>query len=58
MTLRGNCWENDVPENFVATLEHELLAEVDFPSREAPRRVIFTFIEVWYNGHRRRSSLG
>lgn len=58
MSRRGNCWDNAVAESFFATLEHELLAESDFPSRQAARRAIFEFIEVWYNRQRRHSSLG
>ncbi len=58
MSRKGNCWDNAVAESFFATLEHELLAEEDFPSREAARRAIFAFIEVWYNRERRHSSLG
>jgi len=58
MSRKGDCWDNAVAESFFATLEHELLAESDFPSRHAARRAIFEFIEVWYNRERRHSSLG
>lgn len=58
MSRKGNCWDNAVAESFFATLEHELLADSDFPSRQAARRAIFEFIEVWYNRERRHSSLG
>ena len=58
MSRKGDCWDNAVAESFFATLEHELLADADFPSREAARRAIFEFIEVWYNRERRHSSLG
>jgi transposase InsO family protein len=58
MSRKGNCWDNAVAESFFATLEHELLAESDFPSRQTARRAIFEFIEVWYNRERRHSSLG
>jgi putative transposase len=58
MSKRGDCYGNSVAESFFATLEHELLAEADFGSRDAARRAIFEFIEVWYNGERRHSSLG
>jgi putative transposase len=58
MSRKGNGWDNAVAEGFFATLEHELLAEADFPSRQAARRAIFEFIEVWYNRERRHSSLG
>lgn len=58
MSRKGNCWDNAVAESFFATLEHELLADRDFPSRYAARRAIFEFIEVWYNRERQHSSLG
>lgn len=58
MSHKGDCWDNAVVESFFATLEHELLADARFPSREAARRAIFAFIEVWYNRERRHSSLG
>lgn len=58
MSRKGHCWDNAVAESFVATLEHELLAEADFASRDAARRAIFPFIEEWYNRERLHSSLG
>jgi putative transposase len=58
MSRKGDCWDNAVAESFFATLEHELLADSDFASRQAARRAIFEFIEVWYNRERRHSSLG
>ena len=58
MSRKGDCWDNAVAESFFATLEHELLAEADFASRQAARRAIFEFIEIWYNRERRHSSLG
>ncbi|ODT03829.1 MAG: transposase [Gemmatimonadetes bacterium SCN 70-22] len=58
MSRKGNCWDNAVAESFFATLEHELLAEADFASREAARRAIVPFIEVLYNRERLHSSLG
>jgi transposase InsO family protein len=47
-----------VAESFLAILERQLLAEADFGTREAARRAIFPFIEVWYNRVRLLSSLG
>ena len=58
MGRKGDCWDNAVAESFFATLEHELLADADFPSRQAAGRAIFEFIEIWYNRERRHSSLG
>lgn len=58
MSRNGNCWDNAVAESFFDTLEHELLTEADFDSRDAARRAIFAFIEAWYSRERRHSSLG
>lgn len=57
MSRPGDCWDNAVAESFFATLEHELLARVSFPSRRIARSALFEFIEVWYNRERRHSSL-
>lgn len=57
MSRKADCYDNSVAESFFATLEHELLADADFASRDTARRAIFEFIEVWYNGERRHSSL-
>ncbi len=58
MSGTGDCWDNAVAESFFATLEHELLAHATFPSRREAHHAIFEFIEVWYNGRRRHSTLG
>lgn len=58
MSRIGDCWDNAVAESFFATLEHELLRDVEFPTRAIARGAIFEFIEVWYNRERRHSSLG
>ncbi len=57
MSRRGDCYDNAVAESFFATLEHELLADADFASRDAARGAIFEFVEAWYNRERRHSSL-
>jgi putative transposase len=58
MSRKGDCWDNAVAESFFATLEFELIAESTWRTREAARRAIFEFIEVWYNRERRHSTLG
>ena len=58
MSRRGNCWDNAVAESFFATLEAELLAAHDWPTRDLARAAIFRFIAVWYNQQRRHSTLG
>lgn len=58
MSRKGNCWDNAVAESFFATTEIELIEDADWHTRNEARSAIFDFIEVWYNRHRRHSSLG
>lgn len=58
MSRKGNCWDNAVLESFFSTLKLERVGRTQFPSRAAARRVIFDFIEVWYNRRRMHSALG
>ena len=54
----GDCYDNAMCESFFATLECELIDRIRFDSHATARREIFSFIEGWYNPHRRHSSLG
>jgi transposase InsO family protein len=58
MSRRGNCWDNAVAESFFATLSKELLQRETFATRDAARRAVVEFIEIWYNRRRRHSTLG
>lgn len=58
MSRRGNCWDNAVAESFFATLKTELVHDVIFTSRAAAKTTIAEWIEIFYNGKRRHSSLG
>jgi putative transposase len=58
MSRRGNCWDNAVAESFFATLKTELVHDVIFTSRQAAKTTIAEWIEIFYNGKRRHSSLG
>jgi putative transposase len=53
----GDCYDNALCESFFATLECELLDRVTFHTREEARRLVFDFIEGWYNPTRRHSAL-
>lgn len=53
----GDCYDNAMCESFFATLECELLDRCRFQSHAEARLAIFSFIEAWYNPHRRHSSL-
>ena len=58
-------WDNapvhasvNVVESLFGTLKQELVHRCRFATREAARREVFDYIEVWYNRQRRHSSLG
>ena len=54
----GDCYDNALCESFFATLECELIDRRSFQSKAEARMALFTFIEGWYNPHRRHSALG
>ncbi len=58
LSRRGNCWDNAVAESFFATLKVELVYETTWLTHAEARRALFDYIEVFYNGQRRHSSLG
>lgn len=58
MSRKGNCWDNAVAESFFATLKSELVYRRRFETRAEAREAIFDFVEVFYNRHRRHSTLG
>jgi len=58
MSGKGNCWDNAVAESFFKTLKSEMVYQQEFTTREAAKRSIFEYIEIWYNRQRRHSTLG
>jgi putative transposase len=58
MSRRGDCWDNAVAESFFATLKVELVYDTTWATRAEARGALFEYIEVFYNGQRRHSSLG
>ena len=58
MSRAGECWDNAVAESFFATLELELIAGHDWPTRTAAAQAITRYVLLWYNPHRRHSALG
>ena len=58
MSRRGNCYDNAPMESFFGSLKNELVHRASFPTREAARRAIFDYIEIFYNRRRRHSGLG
>lgn len=58
MSRKGNCYDNAVVESFFKTLKIEINYEKYIQSREEAKRVIFDYIEVFYNRQRLHSTLG
>jgi putative transposase len=58
MSEAGQCWDNAPMESFFASLKKELVHDADFATRAEARAALFEYIEVFYNGQRRHSSLG
>ena len=58
MGSRGDAYDNALAESFFATLECELLNRHRFRTQTEARTAVFTYIEGWYNPHRRHSALG
>jgi transposase InsO family protein len=54
----GTCWDNAAAESFFATLKTELLHRATWSTRQQARSAIFTYLEGFYNRHRRHSALG
>lgn len=53
----GDCFDNAMCESFFATLECELLAKQSLLDKVSGKRVVFDFIEGWYNTIRRHSGI-
>jgi transposase InsO family protein len=53
----GRCWDNAVAESFFATLKVELDPNGAWRTRADARRAVFDYIELFYNGQRRHSTL-
>jgi putative transposase len=54
----GDAYDNAMAESFFATLEREVIDRHRFHNQIDARMAVFTWIESWYNPHRRHSSLG
>ena len=53
MSRRGNCHDNAVAESFFQLLKRERVRRRIYPDREAARRDVFDYIEMFYNPKRR-----
>ena len=52
MSRRGNCYDNTVAESFFQLLKRERIRRKIYAHREAARRDIFDYIELFYNTKR------
>ncbi len=57
MSRKGNCWDNAVAESFFKSLKTEATDDVEFNTIEEAKRVVFDYIEVYYNRQRMHSSI-
>jgi putative transposase len=55
---RANCWDNACVESFFHTLKIESIYHEVFETREQAERVIFEWVEAFYNRQRKHSTLG
>lgn len=53
----GDCYDNAMAESFFASLECELLDKHCFKTQAEAKRIVFEWIEGWYNPHRLHSAL-
>lgn len=58
LSRRENCWDNAVAGSSFATLKAELVHDAAWTTRAAARTELFEYLEVFYNGWRRHSTLG
>jgi putative transposase len=57
MSRRGNCWDNAVAESFFSTLKTELLSKMEVLQSAQLQVEVATWIEGFYNQHRKHSTL-
>ena len=58
MSGRGNCFDNAVAESFFATLKRERVHRTHYRTRAEATTDLFQYLEMFYNRHRRHSTLG
>ena len=58
MSRKGNCWDNAVMESFFARFKVEALYTEDVTTKKEAYSCVFDYIELFYNSHRRHSTLG
>ena len=58
MSRKGNCWDNAVVERVFRSLKGEGLSEQPGDTRATVQAETIEYLEMFYNSHRRHSTLG
>jgi transposase InsO family protein len=58
MSRKGNCWDNAVAESFFKTIKVECLNKYIFGNKDILNKIVFRYIDGWYNTMRIHSTLG
>ena len=58
MGSRGDAYDNAAAESFMSTIKSECVRRQTFKTRSQARLAVFTYIEGFYNPHRRHSAIG
>ena len=58
MSRSGNCWDNSAMESFFKSLKTERTDHKVYRARVDAKADVFDYIEVFYNGKRRHSTIG
>ena len=58
MSRKGNCYDNAYVESWFGGFKKEWLYRRRCKTEKELRRLVFDYIEVWYNRRRKHSSLG
>lgn len=58
MSRLGNCWDNSVVERVIGSLKREGLPEKPAVTQGLAKAMTIDYLEMFYNSHRRHSTLG
>ncbi len=58
MSRKGDCWDNAVSERFFGSLKRDYTDHQFYVTRDAARRNVVDYIQMFYNSRRRHSHLG
>ena len=58
MSRKGNCWDNAVAESFFHTFKTQLIYHIRLKNINEAERILFKYIEIYYNQRRKHSANG